>query len=79
MRGKRAKQYRKLMRSYGLTFGFREPFQVLGMLLTVIFRYKKLTALTVDEQIVQDAERYKMDLPASLERTLQGKVKPSVI
>ncbi|KAK8181599.1 Fcf1-domain-containing protein [Phyllosticta capitalensis] len=29
MRGKRAKQYRKLMNQYGLTFGFREPYQVL--------------------------------------------------
>jgi hypothetical protein len=32
MRGKRAKQYRKLMQQYGLSFGFREPYQVLGML-----------------------------------------------
>ncbi|CZR50907.1 related to rRNA-processing protein UTP23 [Phialocephala subalpina] len=29
MRGKRAKQYRKLMQQYGLSFGFREPYQVL--------------------------------------------------
>ncbi|KAL8894261.1 MAG: hypothetical protein Q9192_004473 [Flavoplaca navasiana] len=29
MRGKRSKQYRKLMQSYGMTFGFREPYQVL--------------------------------------------------
>ncbi|KAI9784167.1 MAG: hypothetical protein M1839_002672 [Geoglossum umbratile] len=29
MRGKRSKQYRKLMQQYGMTFGFREPFQVL--------------------------------------------------
>lgn len=33
MRGKRSKQYRKLMQSYGMTFGFREPYQVLGELL----------------------------------------------
>lgn len=32
MRGKRAKQYRKLMQQYGLAFGFREPYQVLGEL-----------------------------------------------
>lgn len=31
MRGKRSKQYRKLMQSYGMTFGFREPYQVLSM------------------------------------------------
>ncbi|KAI9758793.1 MAG: hypothetical protein M4579_002807 [Chaenotheca gracillima] len=29
MRGKRAKQYRKLMQQYGMSFGFREPYQVL--------------------------------------------------
>ena len=30
MRGKRSKQYRKLMQQYGLNFGIREPFQVLS-------------------------------------------------
>lgn len=29
MRGKRSKQYKKLMKAYGHTFGFREPYQVL--------------------------------------------------
>ncbi|GAB7341332.1 hypothetical protein MBLNU457_7598t1 [Dothideomycetes sp. NU457] len=29
MRGKRSKQYRKLMHQYGLSFNFREPYQVL--------------------------------------------------
>ncbi|KAI9687270.1 MAG: hypothetical protein M1822_002313 [Bathelium mastoideum] len=29
MRGKRSKQYRKLMQQYGIHFGFREPYQVL--------------------------------------------------
>ncbi|KAI9806884.1 MAG: hypothetical protein M1833_002542 [Piccolia ochrophora] len=29
MRGKRSKQYRKLIQQYGITFGFREPYQVL--------------------------------------------------
>ncbi|MCJ1309155.1 hypothetical protein MMC25_002810 [Agyrium rufum] len=29
MKGKRSKQYRKLMQQYALTFGFREPYQVL--------------------------------------------------
>ena len=32
MRGKRSKQYRKLMQQYSLTFGFREPYQVVGAL-----------------------------------------------
>ena len=35
MRGKRAKQYRKLMKQYSLTFGFREPYQILGAFLTL--------------------------------------------
>lgn len=30
MRAKRSKKYRKLMNQYALTFGFREPYQVLG-------------------------------------------------
>ena len=29
MRGKRSKQYRRLMHQYEMTFGFREPYQVL--------------------------------------------------
>lgn len=29
MRGKRSKQYRKLMQQYCLHFGFREPYQVI--------------------------------------------------
>ncbi|KAH8657424.1 Fcf1-domain-containing protein [Tricladium varicosporioides] len=29
MRGKRSKQYKKLMQQYGLTYGFREPYQIL--------------------------------------------------
>lgn len=31
MRAKRSKKYRKLMHQYEMTFGFREPYQVLGM------------------------------------------------
>ncbi|KAI9734209.1 MAG: hypothetical protein M1834_002309 [Cirrosporium novae-zelandiae] len=61
MRGKRSKQYRKLMQQYALHFGFREPYQVL-----------------LDAQIIQDAERFKMDLVGGLERTLHGKVKPMI-
>lgn len=30
MRAKRSKKYRKLMHQYELTFGFHEPYQVLG-------------------------------------------------
>ena len=61
MRGKRSKQYRKLMLKYSQSFAFREPYQVL-----------------VDAEIVRDAVRFKMDLHPALERTLHGKVKPSM-
>ncbi|KAH8175770.1 fcf1 domain-containing protein [Sarocladium implicatum] len=59
MRGKRSKQYRKLMEQYSMTFGFREPYQIL-----------------VDAEMVRDSCRFKMDLTASLERTVHGKAKP---
>ena len=59
MRGKRSKQYRKLMQQYCITFGFRQPYQCI-----------------VDAELVKDTTRFKMDLVASLERTLHGTVKP---
>ena len=34
--------------------------------------------LTVDAQIIQDTEKFRMDLLGGLERTLSGKVKPSI-
>jgi len=49
------------MQQYGLSFGFREPYQVL-----------------VDADIIRDADRFKMDLIAGLERTLHGQVKPMI-
>lgn len=61
MRGKRSKQYRKLMAQFEMTFGFRGPYQVL-----------------IDAQIIQDTEKFKMDLVGALERTLSGKVKPMI-
>ena len=38
MRGKRSKQYRRLMQQYRLTFGFREPYQVLSACKPVLGR-----------------------------------------
>ena len=44
MRQKRAKAYRKLMHLYSMSFGFRQPYQVLGMLILWNHRhYKMLT------------------------------------
>lgn len=84
MRGKRAKQYRKLMHQYALTFGFREPYQVLGasILCLLVYHHSPHHAdprhVTVDAEIIQDATRMKIDLAGYLERTLQGKVKPMI-
>jgi U3 small nucleolar RNA-associated protein 23 len=84
MRGKRAKQYKKLMQQYGLNFGFREPYQVLCMLdhASASSDHSRtwLTFLTtVDAEIIKDADRFKMDLLGGLERTLHGQVKPSAL
>lgn len=80
MRGKRSKQYRKLMAQYEMTFGFRGPYQVLSPFASLSSRCSVAELLpTVDAQIIQDTERLKMDLVGGLERTLSGKVKPSII
>jgi U3 small nucleolar RNA-associated protein 23 len=41
------------------------------------FAFREPYQVLVDAEIVQDAVRFKMDLPAALERTLHGKVKSS--
>lgn len=63
-----------------LTFGFREPYQVLGAHFENLLSFgTRLMALfVVDAQMIQDTERFKMDLVGGLERTLHGKVKPSM-
>lgn len=64
----------------GLTFGFREPYQVLGAHLQNLasFGTRLMTIFVVDARMIQDTERFKMDLVGGLERTLHGKVKPSM-
>ena len=37
MRAKRSKKYRKILQQYELNFGFREPYQVLGMRKTPLY------------------------------------------
>ena len=83
MRGKRAKQYKKLMQQYGMSFGFREAYQVLRKLPNVAHQYYCSFSMTdflstVDADIIKDADRFKMDLVGGLERTLHGQVKPSM-
>lgn len=67
------------MQQYGLTFGFREPYQVLGVKLCTYTQPSTVanSTLPVDAQMIQDTNRFSMDLAAGLERTLHGKVKPS--
>lgn len=80
MRGKRSKQYRKLMQQYGLHFGFREPYQVLRML-ELVTSAAYLAAdivMIVDADILLDAARFRMDFLTMLSRTLHGEVKPSM-
>jgi len=67
------------MQQYGLTFGFREPYQVLGTSLSICERCVPTNIETVDAQMLQDTQRFKMDLIAGLERTLHGTIKPSTL
>ncbi len=63
-----------------MTFGFREPYQVLGRPFLNQPHCEKremLTELPVDAEMVQDSCRFKMDLAAALERTVHAKAKPS--
>lgn len=46
--------------------------------ITTVLHVPQLTSL-VDAQMVQDAERFTMDLFGGLERVLHGKIKPSKI
>ncbi|KAI9770264.1 MAG: hypothetical protein M1840_003422 [Geoglossum simile] len=79
MRGKRSKQYRKLMQQYGMTFGFREPFQVLRSYPNIGQHGRRVVNIVlVDAGIIQDAARFKMDLVGGLKRTLHGEVKPMI-
>ena len=78
MRGKRSKQYKKLMQHYGLVFGFREPYQVLGAPSLILkLQIRNSQKDIVDAQMIQDADRFTMDLVGGLERVLHGRVKLS--
>src|SRR5690606_28164540 len=86
MKAKRSKKYRKLMHQYGVSFGFREPYQVLRMYPSRPFKSSQMRSLghirlidivyLVDSHFLRTVYSFKMDLMPALERTLQGKVKP---
>ena len=68
------------MQQYALSFGFREPYQVLGEVVdlgTLLYMQLLTIETLVDADIIRDADRFKMDLVGGLERTLQAQVKPS--
>lgn len=79
MRQKRAKAYRKLMSLYCMSFGFREPYQVLGTSLTLSSRMGDLTFLyaPVDSEMCRTSISQKLDFVKQLGTVLQGAVKPS--
>ena len=65
-------------RQFSLTFGFRPPYQVLGESRITSRSLLPIDhCFTVDAQMIQDSEAWKMDLVGGLERTLGDKVKPS--
>ena len=93
MRQNRSKAYRKLMAMYSTSFGFRQPYQVLGALKPLrrwgiwaraqcqclyIHNIPVLTPLTiVDSEMCAAAILQKIDLLARIESVLIGSVKMS--
>ena len=66
------------MSLYAMSFGFRQPYQVLGTPLTSInFRFELTIAVSVDSHMCKDAIAHKIDLVKQLGVVLQGTVKPS--
>lgn len=47
MRQKRAKAYRKLMHLYCMSFGFRQPYQILGTSCDIPHHFNMLTTISV--------------------------------
>ncbi len=83
MRAKRSKKYRKIMEQYGLTFGFREPYQVLGTHISPFNRHPQqlltyYSCALVDSHHLRILHAFKMPLHRYLENTLHGKVKPFI-
>jgi U3 small nucleolar RNA-associated protein 23 len=79
MRQKRAKAYRKLMALYSMSFGFRQPYQVLGTLhyQRTSFLIGKCNPPPVDSEMCKTATEHKLELIKQLAIVLQGTVKPS--
>lgn len=64
-----------------MTFGFREPYQILGSSAQWLEKCCEMSrtdcfSITVDAEMIKDANRCTMDLEARLQSTVHGKVKP---
>ncbi|KAF9535850.1 Fcf1-domain-containing protein [Crepidotus variabilis] len=77
MRQKRAKSYRKLMQLYSMSFGFRQPYQVLGTLTAALLAFLKDSFL-VDSELCKEAVAHKIELVKQIYTVLQGEVKPMI-
>jgi U3 small nucleolar RNA-associated protein 23 len=79
MRQKRAKAYRKLMHVYSMSFGFRQPYQVLGTSTFAPLCQLRINELvtTVDSEMCKSALGQNLNLVKQLHAVLQGEVKPS--
>lgn len=68
------------MDQFSMTFGFREPYQILGksaMPVSAGIARNKANCFSVDAEMVRDSCRFKMDLEPALSRTVHGQVKAS--
>jgi len=79
MRQNRSKAYRKLMAMYSTSFGFRQPYQVLGACVAIWQRAIHLLRvdLSVDSEMCGTAASQKIDLVTRMETVLVGSVKIS--
>lgn len=77
MRQKRAKTYRKLMHLYSMSFGFRQPYQTLGLSIVSTSNCIVLIPSSVDSEMCKIAVDSKLDLTKQLTTVLQGNIKPS--
>jgi hypothetical protein len=79
MRQKRAKAYKRLMNLYCQTFGFRQPFQVLGMWFPSSFTPPLLIIpeIPVCEDFMLELSNKQLDVAKQLTNCVQGECKPS--
>ena len=77
MRHKRAKAYRKLMALYSMSFGFRQPYQVLGDCSTPSLPVLSTDKAIVDSEMCTSTIDLKIELVNQLGTVLQGEIKPS--